>query len=86
MSGENQKQETAFQSVSGNLLASPSPNSARILLTALIAYGHDLGCRVGDRPIPAWQEDPVLGVWVRLSGPRHGAAGGDQVWRQHEGA
>lgn len=81
MSWENQKEETAFQSIHGNLLPSLSPSSARILsIWALIAHGHDLAYRVGDRPVPKWQEDPVLGVWVRLSGPRCGAVGCDQVW------
>lgn len=51
-------------------------------LWALIAYGHDLGCQVRGRPIPEWQEDPVLVIWVRLSGPRRGITGGDQVWWQ----
>lgn len=32
---ENQKQETTFQSISGILLASPSPNSTRILFYGL---------------------------------------------------
>lgn len=52
------------------------------LLWALIAHGHDFGCLMRGRPVPEWQEDPVLGIWVRLSSPRRGTTGGDQVWWQ----
>lgn len=55
-------------------------------LWAPITHGHDLGCRVGDKPTPKWQEDPVLGVWVRLSSPGCRAAGCDQVWWQCKSA
>lgn len=86
MSGENQNQETAFHSIPGIHLHPLAQTQPGCSLQALIAHGHDLGCRVGDRSIPKWQGDPVLEVWVRLSGPRCGAAGDDQVWRQRERA
>lgn len=48
-----------------NPLVQTQPGS---FLQVLIAHGHDFGCEVGDGPIPEWQEDPILGVWERLSG------------------
>lgn len=58
MSGENQKQETAFQSISGNLLASPSPNSARILLMGTDCLWSWLGVPGGGQTHPRMTRRP----------------------------
>ena len=55
-------------------------------LWALITHVHDLGHWVGNRPIPEWQGDAALGVWVKFSGPGCGAAGDDQLWWKCERA
>lgn len=84
--GKIRRKKTLFSPYLASYLYLPVQTQPGSSLQALIAHGHDLGCWVGDRPVPEWQEDPFLGVWVKLSGPGHGEAGGDQIWWPHERA